>query len=122
MQASTEVSGPDLVKKTGGDVVDLVRNELELAMRELRQDAHDAQQAGKLLALAAGSAVIGAELVLGAIIAAGRRHPIALAMLGCSVLGVSLALGAEARKAAPPLLERTRQRVSEDANRIEREL
>jgi len=122
MQAPTDVSSADLVKRTGGEIVELVRNELELAARELRQNAHDARLAGWLLGLSAGASVIGLELVLGGIVAAGRRHPIALAMLGCAFIGAGIALGSEARQAAPPILERTRQRVSEDAIRIEEEL
>src|SRR5690349_21396552 len=97
MESTQEERNVELVKESGSALVDLVRTELELARRELRANAFDAQRAGTLVMIAAGSALIGSELVVGGIVAAGRRHPAALVGVGCLLLGASVGLALEAR-------------------------
>lgn len=111
-----------LARSSGAELIRLVRSELALARRELRDDAR--QVAGS--AAVAGTSVLlglaGAELVLGAVIVAGRKHPFALALVGAGLLGAAATMGRTAVVAMRPVLQRTRHRVVEDAARLEESL
>lgn len=104
------------------ELVRLVRAELATVRRDVAEDADELRAIAWKMAMAAGATVLGVELVLGAFIAAGRRHPFALAMLGFGLMGAGLTLGREARRAVPPALIRTRWRVADDARRLEERL
>lgn len=67
-----------------------------------------------MLAGAASLGFVGTELVIGAMVAAGRRHPVVLAALGFGMLGAAGRLAVDAVRAFPPLLPRTRRRFAED--------
>lgn len=97
-----------------GDVTELVKAELDVAKRELRADLVAARESATLLGVATAFGVIGTEVVLGAFVAAGRRHPLALALVGFGFLGGSVALGAAALAAMPDVLAKSRARVTED--------
>jgi hypothetical protein len=108
-----------LVKDASSALAALVRAEIALAKDELAGDLREAKAAGIVGVAAAACAVVGAGLLLGAMIAAGRRHPSVLAALGCGLLGASVALGREALRDAPALLARTRRRAMEDVSGLE---
>lgn len=109
----------EIAKELGGDVAELVKAELAVARQELEEDARELRESAWLFGLAMGATFVGVQLVLGALVAAGRRHPSALAMLGFGLVGAGVSLGREARRSVPPLLERTRWRVVDDARRLE---
>lgn len=73
----------------------------------------------RMFAAAAACGVIGAELLIGSVIAAGRKHPLALGLLGLGFAGAAVGLGRVALSAMPDVLARTRRRIADDVSQIE---
>jgi uncharacterized membrane protein YqjE len=123
MNANTETpTNVDLVRSSGAELVQLVRSELALARNELRDDVREVAGSAAVAGTSLLLGVAGAELVLGAVVVAARKHPFALALLGAGLLGAAVTMGGTAVATMRPVLQRTRHRVAEDAARLEESL
>jgi len=111
-----------LVRSSGADLIELVRGELALARDELRHDVDRIAGSAALTATSVLLGLLGVELVIGAMVAAGRRHPMVLASLGVACVGGAVSLGIAGAAEMRPILKRTRLRLAEDVSRIEESL
>ena len=105
----------DLVRDAGSDLAQLVKSELAVAREELSDDVRRLEANAIALGTTAVLTIVGVELLLGALVAAGRRHPSFLATLGLASLGLGAAMGREVVRDVPRVLTRTRARLRDDA-------
>lgn len=112
-------NAPALAKDATAAALTLVRSELALAREELQNSAAELKTMGLLGGAALACFAIGGELLLGSLIAAGRRHPFLLAGLGIALVGAGASVTRELVAGAPKLMPRTRKRIAEDVATIE---
>ncbi|MEU7479832.1 phage holin family protein [Lentzea sp. NPDC042327] len=120
-QARTEESLGDLVSELTGDLSKLMRQELELAKAELRQEASKAGKAGGMLAAAGFAGYLTTVLLSFALVfALGAVMPLGWAALIVAVLwGIAGAVlytsGRAKLRTVNPKPERTVETLKEDA-------
>jgi hypothetical protein len=113
----------DLMKAALDDVRELVRLEVELSMREARDDLRSLEHAAVGFGIAAGAALVSLSLFAVALVLALGAKAYVAAVIGGVLLALALASAAIAYGALPKNpMERSRARLATDVRQIKENL